>query len=103
MSARRDELHIASLVVQHRAEARAGLHAAAAGIGGLEIAIPGDHRSVLLQESPDTAGLMDCIDRLRALPGVLNVSLVYHHAEARALLDQPASTDNPGAPHGHAS
>ena len=89
----RDELHIASLVVQHRADAGPALEALAAELPGLEIALGDATRSVLLQESPGTRELMDSVDRLRELPGVLNVNLVYHHAEPRQDLEQPLQTE----------
>ena len=94
-----DDLHIASLVVQHRPTACAALEAMVASTPGLEIALQGGIQSVLLQESVDTAGLMASIDRLRDLPGVLNVNLVYHHVEPRAMLDRPiASASAQGEP-----
>lgn len=85
----RDELHIASLVVQHREDAVPALQALVAQSSGLEIALGDATRSVLLQETRGTRELMDSVDRLRELPGVLNVNLVYHHAEARQDLEQP--------------
>lgn len=92
----RDELHIASLVVQHREDAAPALQALVAQFPGLEIALGDATRSVLLQETRGTRELMDSVDRLRELPGVLNVNLVYHHAEARQDLEQPLQPD-PGA------
>lgn len=92
----RDELHIASLIVQHREDATPALQALVAQSPGLEIALGDATRSVLLQETRGTRELMDSVDRLRELPGVLNVNLVYHHAEARQDLEQPHQPD-PGA------
>lgn len=90
----RDELHIASLLVQHQAGATAVLEELVAATAGLEIALADGTRSVLLQESPDTRGLMDSVDRLRELPGVVNVNLVYHHVEPRKDLEQPHIPDS---------
>ena len=81
-----DELHIASFVVQHREDAAGGLAAHIAATGGLELAIAGGFRSVVLCECADQYAIVDRVDALRALPGVLNVSLVYHHAEPREAL-----------------
>lgn len=89
MSGGRDELHIASLVVQHREDAVPALQTLVAASAGLEIALADGTRSVLLQECPDTRGLMDSVDRLRDLPGVISVNLVYHHVEPREALEQP--------------
>lgn len=91
------ELHIASFIVQHRAGALAALAAHAAGTPGLDLARPGDIRSVVLCEAEDQFAIIDRIDALRAVPGVLNVTLVYHHAEPRAALDAPMPTTADGA------
>ncbi len=78
------EWHVASLVVRHRPEALPALADAIAAADGLELALQDDTRSVLLQESDGTAGLMASIDLLQAVRGVLSVNLVYHHAEPPA-------------------
>lgn len=75
------EWHLASLVVRHHPEARPALAEAVASAEGLELALQDDTRSVLVQESDGTAGLMANIDLLQALPGVVTVNLVYHHVE----------------------
>lgn len=85
-----DDLHIASFVVQHRPEAWPTLEAYVAAHAGLEVAARNDTRCVLLCESEDQRALMDGIDAIQVLPGVITVALVYHHAEPRAALEQPA-------------
>ena len=75
------EWHLASLVVRHHPEAIPALATAVANAQGLELALQDDTRSVLVQESDGTAGLMASIDLLQALPGVITVNLVYHHVE----------------------
>ncbi|MGY0634776.1 chaperone NapD [Luteimonas sp. A478] len=85
----RDELHIASLLIHHQVEASDAIRQLVDTSDGLEIALADHNRSVLLQESADTRGLMDNVDRLRDLPGVVSVNLVYHHVESRAELEQP--------------
>lgn len=82
------EIHIASFVVQHRDDAGDALAAAATACPELELALRGDIRSVVVCESPDRYAVMALVDRLQAVPGVLNVLLVYHHAEPRSALDQ---------------
>jgi nitrate reductase NapD len=47
---------------------------------------------VLLCETGNQRALVDHIDALSLLPGVINVSLVYHHVEPADELDQPAMT-----------
>ena len=83
------ELHIASLVVQHRREAAEALAAGIAACSELELARSGEFRSIVLCECENQYAVLDHIDALRAVAGVLNVSLVYHHAEPRAALDVP--------------
>ncbi|WP_411832007.1 chaperone NapD [Pseudoxanthomonas mexicana] len=83
------ELHIASFIVQHQPQAADALAAAVLAGEGLEIAIPGQTRSIVLCESDDQHALLEHVETLRNVAGVLNVALVYHHAEARASLDAP--------------
>ncbi|MBD9367157.1 chaperone NapD [Xanthomonas sp. XNM01] len=95
---KRHDVHIASFVVQHRAEALDTLLAAIAASDDLELAGSEGFRSIVLCESGDQYALMDRVESLRALPGVLGVNLVYHHAEPREALDAPlASPSVPGA------
>ena len=99
LPARDEEVHIASFVVQHRDDAGAALAAMVAAHADLELAVPGPNRSVVLCETADRHAVMDRVDRLRDVPGVLNVLLVHHHAEPRHALDEPLPTATPsGAP-----
>ena len=84
-----DELHISSLLVQHRPEALAALEAYVDAQAALEITARGEHRCVLLCETGHQREVMEMIDAMLALPGVVNVALVYHHAEPREELEQP--------------
>lgn len=85
-----DERHISSLLVLHRPEALPGLEAQIDACADIDIAAHADCRCVVLCETDDQRALMDHIDGLLALPGVMNVSLVYHHVESRAELEGPA-------------
>lgn len=92
------EVHIASFVVQHRAEAGESLKAMIAQCPDLELALAAETRSIVICESADRYLVMDRIEALRAVPGVLNVLLVYHHAEPRDALELPLSAEQqPGA------
>jgi periplasmic nitrate reductase NapD len=92
------ELHITSFVVQHRAEAATALAGHIAKTPQLELAIPGDVRSVVLCEGENQYEILDRIEALRAIPGVLNVTLVYHHAEPREALEAPMATEAGATP-----
>ena len=85
------EWHLASLVVRHRPDAIPALAATIAGAHGLELALQDDTRSVLLQESDGTAGLMDNIRLIESVAGVYAVNLVYHHVEPRGPAEAAAS------------
>ena len=90
MPERLPEWHLASLVVRHRPDAIPALASVIEGADGLELALQDDTRSVLLQESEGTAGLMDNIGLVESVPGVYAVNLVYHHIEAQAPADAEA-------------
>lgn len=84
-----EEVHIAGVIVhadparspQVRAQVecipRARVHAAG-----------GDGRMVVTLEADSTPRTLDYMDAIRALPGVLNVALVYQHAEPLAAMDE---------------
>lgn len=86
------EQHISSLVVLHRPESAAIVREFTATHEALEIAAEGDCRCVLLCETDNQRAIVDHIDALTLLPGVINVSLVYHHVEPADELDKPAMT-----------
>lgn len=75
------EWHLASLVVRHQPGATQALTSAIEAVPGLDLALQQDTCMVLVQESDGTRGLMESIDLLQALPGVITVNLVYHHVE----------------------
>jgi periplasmic nitrate reductase NapD len=82
-----DEQHISSLVVLHRPYAAATLQAFVDLHPALDIAIQGDCRCVLVCETDHQRAVMEHIDALELLPGIINVSLIYHHVESRAAMD----------------
>ncbi len=83
------EVHIASFVIQHRDSAADALAAMIEGHPDLDLALAGDTRSVVICESADRHAVMERVDQLQSVPGVLNVLLVYHHAEPAQALDEP--------------
>lgn len=93
------EWHLASLVVRHQPDALPALAEAVAGTRGLDLALQEDTCSVLVQESDGTRGLMESIDLLQALPGVITVNLVYHHVERQEPHDDVHPSD-PQESHG---
>ncbi|WP_114238328.1 chaperone NapD [Dyella sp. C9] len=85
----RDELHISSLMLLYRPDAFDRLQSFVDAHPELEIATHAESRCVLLCETDNQRAIVDHIDALEALPGVINVSLIYHHAEPRDELDVP--------------
>ena len=61
-------------------------------VAALECAEPfqssDDGKLVVVVEAASSAGVVETIDAMRELPGVLNVSLVYQHAEPASSLEQ---------------
>ncbi len=99
-----DEVHIASLVVRHRPDAGPRLEAWVGKCPALEIAGRDGACSILLYEGSGTRELMELIEDCQATPGVVSVNLIYHHAEPRDALEQPASPlEHTGASDGLAS
>ncbi|WP_332675570.1 chaperone NapD [Aromatoleum sp.] len=92
------EIHIAGILVQVRRAACAGIADAVRAMPGLEVPSVADGRLVVVAECATAAEVVDRIDRIRALPGVLNVALVYQHAESVGAMEEEMSneTDPPG-------
>lgn len=74
-------LHIASFIVRHREHGATALDGLLAHADQMQCVARADGRSIVLCEGESEAVLMQAIDALQALDGVLGVSLVYHHAE----------------------
>jgi periplasmic nitrate reductase NapD len=77
------EIHIAGVLVHARPEFAEGIAAAIGALPAAEVTHQAqDGRIVTVLEAPDSHRIMEQIDAIRALRGVLNVALVYQHAEA---------------------
>lgn len=80
------EVHIASCVAFARAGAVEGIARAIAATGLAEVprhdSVRG--RLVILIEAPSAAQVLDVMDAIRALDGVLAVHLAYQHAESES-------------------
>ena len=93
-----DEIHIAGVLVQCRP---LDLMRVSRGVDALEAAevfqTSAEGKLVAVIEAPTSRQVLAVLDGIRALPGVLNVALVYQHAEPAAAMRQPMdSADNPG-------
>ncbi len=84
-----DEIHIAGVIVH---VALTDVPAVRSQIGLLPKArihaAGADGRLVVTLETDSTKRTLDYMDALRILPGVLNVALVYQHAEDTAAMNE---------------
>lgn len=83
------ELHIASCVVRVRREAMAGAIAPIeAAAGGQIDASDASGKLVVVLEGPSTGSLLDRMDAIRKIPGVLSIEMVYQHAEEESVMKE---------------
>ena len=84
------EVHIASCVAYARPESTAAIARAIEGTRLAEVPRHDERgRMVLLIERASTGQVLDVIDAVRALDGVLAVHLAYQHLETEAEMEQP--------------
>lgn len=84
-------LHISSLIAFHREQAEPALDAQLAAWPEFELVARQSGRSVLLCESGSEHELLQRIEQLQCIEGVVAVNLVYHHAEPR----HPTNEEDP--------
>jgi periplasmic nitrate reductase NapD len=76
------ELHITSCVAYTKPESTQDIIRAIHAAGIAEVPRHDERgRMVVLIERPSTGAILDVIDAIRALPGVLAVHMAYQHAE----------------------
>jgi nitrate reductase NapD len=84
------ELHIASCVAYARPDAAERVARAIRSAGLAEVACRDERgRLVILIEAGSAARVLDVMDAVRALEGVLAVNLAYQHAEPESELQEP--------------
>lgn len=83
------EIHIAGVVIHAHPDETLAIRSRIALIPNAEVhAASDDGRLVITLEADSTKRTLDYMDAIRALPGVMNVSLVYQHAEPAAAMDE---------------
>lgn len=83
------EVHIASFVAYARPEAAEAVARSIAATGIAEVARRDERgRMVVLVEAPTAARVLDTMDAIRALDGVLAVHLAYQHAEPESSMQE---------------
>jgi nitrate reductase NapD len=87
------EVHIAGVLVQARPDCGAAVAAAVARLPDTEVRAEVEGRLVVVCEGGSGAEILGLIDRMRDLPGVLNVALAYQHAESAAAMEEEIGYD----------
>ena len=83
------ELHIASCVARVRPESmEVAIDSIEAAIGGVISARNAIGKVVIVIEGASTGNLLDQMDHIRTIPGVLNVEMVYKHAEEESVMKE---------------
>lgn len=83
------EIHIAGVVVYVQPAHLVSVKSCIQLVPGAEVpADNGEGKLVVTLETESTKRTLDIMDAIRALPGVLDVALVYQHAESIAALQQ---------------
>ena len=93
------ECHIVSLIVYARSEQRDAVAIELNRIEGLDIhAIDPTGKLIITLETEGEADILDCIDRIQAIAGVLGANMVYHQidhqSESVLSLEESISDEN---------
>lgn len=84
-----EEVHIGGVIVYCRPDRIDAAKARIGSLPGAQLhAESADGKLVLTLETDSTRSTLDCMDAIRALPGVLDVCLVYQHAEPLSAMEQ---------------
>ncbi len=83
------DLHIASCVARVLPESIAATSAAIAAVIGCPISATDEKgKLVIVIEGGSTGALLDQMDQIRTIKGVLNVEMVYQHAEEESVMKE---------------
>lgn len=75
------ELHITSLVVQVLPQKMADVRQQIMTIENAELSVNNEVKLVVVIEGETQRALMDSIEVINAIPGVLSATMVYHQSE----------------------
>ena len=75
------ELHISSLVVHARPEAVPAIRPAMAGLPGIEVHAEANGKLVVTLETESEQTIVEHLNTISLLDGVLAATLVFHHFE----------------------
>lgn len=83
------EVHIAGIIVCCARDQIEAIKARISMLPNAEFhAQSPDGKLVITLEADSTKHTLDCMDAIRALPGVFDISLVYQHAESAAAMEE---------------
>ncbi|HEX6362675.1 MAG TPA: chaperone NapD [Albitalea sp.] len=83
------DVHIAGVLVHCRALLLMPVHRAIDALAGAQVfQAHADGKLVVVLEADSGRAVLDAVDAIRALDGVLDVALVYQHAEPAAAMQQ---------------
>ncbi|OWW20638.1 chaperone NapD [Noviherbaspirillum denitrificans] len=85
------EIHIAGIVVYAQPAELGSVRSCIEEVPGADVHAGESGKLVVTLETESTKRALDIMDAIRALPGVLDVVLVYQHAEPESALDQEVS------------
>lgn len=89
------ELHIASLLTHVRPSDCAKAAEAISALDGAEIhAVSDCGKIVIVLETPDEAQILECIEQINRITGVLLTNLVYHHSENETSLEEEITDED---------
>ncbi|WP_133407245.1 chaperone NapD [Parashewanella tropica] len=75
------ELHVTSLVVQVKPEHMSDVRKAIMAVENAELSVNNEVKLVVVLEGEGRREIMDKIDEINALDGVISTSMVYHQSE----------------------
>src|SRR4029434_3905803 len=94
-----DELHLAGVLVHVRPDKLPRVASSIAGIPNAKVhAVHPEGKIVVTLEGASVLAILDGIERMRSVPGVVTASLVYQHCEPLETMNEEVSdeTHTPG-------
>lgn len=91
----RRNVHLSNLLVHVRPEALASLKEDIGRWDGVDIQTAAADKVVVILETDSEAQILEQMDRINALPGVISAVLVYHHFSGQSSDVSPDPVDRP--------
>ncbi|MBE8167090.1 MAG: chaperone NapD [Shewanella sp.] len=75
------ELHVTSLVVQVLPEKMSEVRATIIAMKNAELSVNNEVKLVVVLEGTTRRGIIDDVEKINSIPGVITASMVYHQCE----------------------